>query len=186
MKVENSRTKNLLKFLALGSGILILSILSPTLPSRLLAAYLRHNKFQRGRFLSDLRRLQARHLINFKERADGSIKIILKRRGQEVVLNYKLKELQIKKPKHWDRKWRIVMFDIPHSKRRARDAFRAKLKSLGFYQLQKSVFIYPFKCEDEIDFICEILDIRQHVLFLTIGAFEGSEKLEHHFGLRES
>lgn len=111
------------------------------------------------------------------------MKIVLKRRGRQVALTYKFDELQIKKPSRWDRKWRLVMFDIPHVKKRARDALRNKLRELGFYQLQKSVFIYPYPCENEIDFIAEVFNIRRHILLITANDFEGSDKLQYYFGL---
>ncbi len=48
---------------------------------------------------------------------------------------------QYKKPSQWDGKWYIITFDIPESARRKRDAFREKLKILGFGKLQASVYI---------------------------------------------
>ena len=45
--------------------------------------------------------------------------------------------------KKWDRKWRIVIFDIQEKQRKKRDALRVKLKELGFGQWQKSVYISP-------------------------------------------
>ncbi len=186
MRVRNSKSKELLKFLAVGSGIVALSLLEPRLPTKLLAAYMRKKRFQRSLFLKDLRRLQERKLIDFREEAGGILKITLTRRGQEVILRYNFEELKIKRPRHWDGKWRLVIFDIPESHKRAREALRWKLKQLGFYPLQKSVFIHPFPCEDEIDFVSEVFGIRRHLLFLTIPAFEGSEKLAHHFGLTEA
>lgn len=45
--------------------------------------------------------------------------------------------------KHWDKKWRIVTFDIQEINRKLRDNLRSKLKELGFGMLQKSVFISP-------------------------------------------
>ena len=49
--------------------------------------------------------------------------------------------LKIDKPKIWDKKWRIVVFDIPEKQRGARDSLRTYLKKLDFYELQKSIFI---------------------------------------------
>src|SRR3989344_4593151 len=60
---------------------------------------------------------------------------------------------EIKKPARWDKLWRLVIFDIPEEERTGRMALAAKLKELGFYPLQKSVFIHPYECKDEIDFI---------------------------------
>lgn len=44
----------------------------------------------------------------------------------------------------WDRKWRIVIFDIEEVNRQTRERFRHKLKELGFGMLQESVFISPY------------------------------------------
>ncbi len=50
---------------------------------------------------------------------------------------------EYKKPAEWDGKWYIVTFDIPESYRMKRNAFREKLKKLGFGRLQDSVWISP-------------------------------------------
>src|SRR3989344_6111044 len=61
--------------------------------------------------------------------------------------------LEIKKPKRWDKKWRLVIFDIAQLKKIYREAFRGKLKELGFRPLQKSVWIHPFDCQPEIELL---------------------------------
>lgn len=43
--------------------------------------------------------------------------------------------------KHWDGKYRIVVFDIPENKRVVRDLFRRRLKNWGFIVWQKSVWV---------------------------------------------
>jgi hypothetical protein len=40
--------------------------------------------------------------------------------------------------KKWDKKWRVVIFDIPERHRGLRDVFRKRLRQLSLYQLQKS------------------------------------------------
>lgn len=45
--------------------------------------------------------------------------------------------------KHWDGRWRIIMFDVEEVNKKARNRLRRKLKELGFGMLQKSVFISP-------------------------------------------
>lgn len=183
MQRKPSRPQELLKFFAVGSGIVALSLVAPQLPAKLLREYLRQKRFQRNRFLQDLRRLQSRELIELREHPAGIVKIILKRRGKEVALTFTLEGMNIKKPLRWDEKWRLIIFDIPENKKHARNTLQMKLKELNFYALQKSVFIHPYPCEDEIDFISQIFDVRDHILLLTVDDFEGSEKLLHHFGL---
>lgn len=44
----------------------------------------------------------------------------------------------------WDRKWRVVIFDIPERFRNVRNDFRYQLKKLSFALWQRSVWITPF------------------------------------------
>ena len=60
------------------------------------------------------------------------------------------------------------MFDIPESEKFAREALREKLKNLGFAQFQKSIWIYPYPCENEIDFVTEFFSIAKHVNLITV------------------
>ncbi|HBQ50577.1 CRISPR-associated endonuclease Cas2 [Candidatus Daviesbacteria bacterium RIFCSPLOWO2_01_FULL_38_10] len=43
--------------------------------------------------------------------------------------------------KPWDKKWRIVIYDIPEDKRGVRDLFRRRLKEWGFKKWQQSTWI---------------------------------------------
>jgi len=58
------------------------------------------------------------------------------------------------KSKKWNGKWYILIFDIPESKRGYRDNLRKTLLNIGFYQMQKSVWIFPY---DVIEYLYEIL-----------------------------
>jgi len=104
-------------------------------------------------------------LVAYKESPDGTIAIVLTERGEKYALRYKLDEITIPTPSHWDGRWRIVMFDIPEKYRFARDSLRNKLNEIGFREVQKSVFIHPYPCHDEIDFIVEVFEIRKYVRF---------------------
>ena len=76
--------------------------------------------------------------------------------------------MKISRPKKWDGLWRLIIFDIPESHKQGRDALNKSLKNLSLYPLQRSVFIYPFQCQNEIDFICDFLDIEQFVDYLIV------------------
>ena len=79
--------------------------------------------------------------------------------------------------------FRSVIFDIPETKKKAREALRNKLKELGFKELQKSVLVLPYECEDEIDFIVEIFEIRRFVRFMRVNSFTNDEQFKLKFGL---
>jgi len=105
--------------------------------------------------------------------------------GRKELLRYDIDELQIRKSKLWDGKWRIVIFDIPERFRNGRIALSRKLKELGFYSLQKSVFVFPYECENEIDFIREFFDVKKFVILLyslTLGDYYDLI-LKRHFDL---
>ncbi|MFH1552011.1 MAG: hypothetical protein ABIC36_04015, partial [bacterium] len=68
-------------------------------------------------------------------------------------------------------------------KKKVREALRNKLKDLGFKELQKSVFILPYECEDEIDFITEVFEIRHGVRFLKVDSFTNEEQFRIKFKL---
>lgn len=182
---RDSRARKILETAALGAGILIVSTISPMsgvlLVRGLIKQYFYRKSFQRRRFLDDLKNLQNRELVDYREMENGNVRITLTKNGREKLLVYRLEDMKLKRPSRWDRKWRLVMFDIPHGDKKARDAFRQKLKSLEFYPIQKSVFITPYPCEDEIDFLASIFNIRKHIILMEIANFDGEERLRHHF-----
>jgi DNA-binding transcriptional regulator PaaX len=169
----------------MGAGILIISTVSPRsgalMVKNLIKTYFRKKSFEKYRFLTDLKNLQTRKLINYQELDDGRIRVELTKGGRRELLIYKLDEMKLAKPQHWDKKWRLVLFDIPHGQKKARDALRDKLKNLDFYPLQRSVFLTPFPCEKEIDFIGTIFNVRKYILIVYANHFEGEEKFRHYF-----
>jgi len=130
-----------------------------------------------------IKNLYQSKLIKEKENSDGTITIVLTDKGKEKALTYNLDEMAIKKPKHWDGKWRIVLFDIPEKMRRVRDAFRRHLNQLEFYEFQKSVFIHPFDCQDEIDYLIEFYKARKFIRFIIAESLDNELHLKTHFKL---
>jgi len=52
--------------------------------------------------------------------------------------------------KRWDHLWRMVVFDIPETKRVSRNCFRKGLRDMGFFPYQQSMYVTPFACENII------------------------------------
>ena len=103
--------------------------------------------------------------------------------GKKKVLEYNLDDMKLKVPKKWDGWWRIVMFDIPQSKKKGRDAVSRKIKELGMYPIQKSVFVSPYVCKDEIDFMGEFFGVREYIIYIRAKEIEGVREIKEHFGL---
>ncbi len=120
-------------------------------------------------------------LIDFKEQSNGLCILVLTEKGKKKTVAFSADSLTIKSPLVWDHKWRVVVFDIPESKRTARNALREKLKNLGFYSLQKSVFVYPYNCLNEIEFVAEIFQVRSYVRFFEAVKVTNESELKLHF-----
>ena len=130
-----------------------------------------------------IREFRRDRLVDMVDISDEETKIVLTEKGKLRAMQFKIDEVKIQEPKSWDGKWRIVAFDITEKRKNAWDALRSKLKELGFYELQKSVFIYPFECRDEIDFIVEIFQIRPHVRYGHLTNITNEAELKEHFDL---
>jgi DNA-binding transcriptional regulator PaaX len=87
------------------------------------------------------------------ENKKGQIFISLTKEGKEKAKLCLIDNLKIMKPSKWDRKWRILIFDISDSHKLKREALRGKIKQLGMFQLQKSVWIHPYDFSKEIDYL---------------------------------
>ncbi len=122
-------------------------------------------------------------LVDYKENNNGTVRLTLSEKGKNKILKYDLDKIEIKKPAQWDKLWRLVVFDIPEEERSGRMALVAKLKELGFYPMQKSVFIHPYECKDEIDFITEIFDLAPYVRFLRVKDIDIEQDLKERFRL---
>ena len=122
-------------------------------------------------------------LVDFKEESDGTISVVLSEKGEKFKLNYDIDDMKLKKPEQWDRKWRIVVFDIPEKKKTTREALRKKLLDLEFYQLQRSVWINPYECRKEIYFISEFFGIRNYLRYIIAEEIDNEAELKLRFDI---
>lgn len=94
-----------------------------------------------------------------------------------------LKSFGIKKPPHWDGKWRLVIFDIPDIRKDTADSFRRSLRELGLANLQKSIWIHPYECRDQVFYLAERMYIKPYVRYLVAEEVTGEEDLKKRFGI---
>lgn len=141
------------------------------------------DKINRRALYRALKKLYKARLIDSKDNPDGTTTIDLTQKGKKRALTYQIDEIRIKPMKRWDGSWRIVLFDIPEKFKKSRDAMARSLKNMGFYQYQKSVFLTPYECTDEIDFVIEFFNLRPFVRVITAHDIDNALDLKHHFGL---
>ncbi|MBI4033920.1 MAG: hypothetical protein HY378_00010 [Candidatus Brennerbacteria bacterium] len=143
--------------------------------------YRRQDKNGKYRVRKKFAELQREKLIEVSETPDGKTKVALTESGKKKVLQYQFEDLKITPLKKWDKKWRMVIFDIPEPYKRARETLRAKLRELGFHQLQKSVFVHSQECRNEIEFVVEFLGVSPYVRMAEVSRFDGDDELRSRF-----
>ena len=131
-----------------------------------------------------IKKLYKSKMVDFRENKDGTVLTVLTDKGKKRVLKYDIDKIEIKEPLRWDKLWRLVIFDIPEKEKRGRFALVEKLKGLGFYPLQKSVFVHPYECKDEIDFIVEIFNLRPYVRLFIVKETDVELDLRDKFKLK--
>lgn len=137
---------------------------------------------RRADFNKRLKRMKRSGYVEILDR-NGETVIKITKQGIEKAMHYKFDQMQIKQPVRWDKKWRVVIFDIPEEKKRLRDKLREKLQSLGFYSLNRSVFVHPYPCLDEIEFIREVFSVGGEVTYILAQDIENKEDLLGWFNL---
>ncbi|OHA15256.1 MAG: CRISPR-associated endonuclease Cas2 [Candidatus Taylorbacteria bacterium RIFCSPLOWO2_02_FULL_43_11] len=90
---------------------------------------------------------------------------------------------QFERPKKWDKKWRILIFDIGEDRRTLREKVRRTLVSVGFRRLQDSVWAYPYDREDLIALIKTDFKIGKDMLYIIADQIENDIELRREFGL---
>lgn len=140
------------------------------------------SKINKRALYDSIRALYKSNLISQYDNRDGTVTFVLSKNGKKVALRYNLDEIVIPRVK-WDKKWRIVMFDIPERLKKIRESLRYHLKRVGFIELQRSVFVFPFDCKKEIEYILEFYNIKKFVSIVVAHEIDNELHLKNKFDL---
>lgn len=177
------RVKDILTLLATGT-VLTSTILIPG-SALLYKEYLKYKKnkdqdkwekFNLWRLKQILKRLQSQKIIEVK-----GDQILITDKGIKKILKYDMETMTLKAKT--DGKWRIILYDIADMKKQERELFRSMLKKLKLYQLQESVYLTPFVCEDEIEYLRQRFNIGNDVLVLKVTGIENENAYKKYFGI---
>ena len=164
-------------------GVLTVAILAPNALQMFKFLPGLSNHERKAKFKRSLKKLEKNKLISLKESPGGEIEVKLTKNGEEKLLKYKVEDMTVKISPKWDKKWRLVIFDVPNRLNKNRLAFTRKLKEMGLIYFQRSVWICPYDCEEEIDFLKEIYRIGPFVRFAVVDKFDIQFDLVKKFGL---
>lgn len=161
---------------ALG-GIISLGVLAPNMVGglgKIFSSEKLENKRRYQEIWRAFHHLRQSRIFEFVEEKDGYALYRPSFLGMKKIKKLVYDELSLSKPRIWDGLWRLVIFDVPKNLHKKRDALREKLKEMGFYQCQKSVWIHPLPCLEEIEFVKDMLEIKSFVkIFLVKEMTDG-------------
>jgi DNA-binding transcriptional regulator PaaX len=141
------------------------------------------NKINQGTFNRSIKRLTKEKFLIEKKGKDGSFELILTKKGRREAsrLNFIGNTINIKNSKKWDKKWRVVAFDIPEKDRIFRGILRQHLFELDFYKLQNSVFVSPYPFEKPILELISLYSAEKYVRVITALKIDNEKKLKEIF-----
>lgn len=108
-------------------------------------------------------------------------KVVLTEKGTRLAEDFLRKEKFKNKPRKWDHKWRVIMFDVWERRRSVRDELRRALEEVGFVKIQNSVWVYPYPCEEFLVFLRTSLRLGRGILYVVADEIEHDEALRRHF-----
>ena len=113
--------------------------------------------------------------------------IVLDKRGYRITLAGKKYSRDLvswyvnRSPSKWDRRWRIVIFDVPEIRKQDRDYLRRLLVSYGFKKLQASVWVSPYAVPREFNERLWDMRIKNYVLYLLVSEIDYDRTLRRYF-----
>jgi phenylacetic acid degradation operon negative regulatory protein len=139
------------------------------------------NKDRRQEAKRIARYLKQQKLIEVTENDDGTFLVTLSDKGVMRSTKVRFEQLEIPQ-KQWDKKWRVVTFDIPEQHKTTRDYISRHLRLVGFKQLQKSVFIYPYPVDEFIALLVEMLpEVSPYLTYMLVEEIDQHNSLVKKF-----
>lgn len=180
---KRTRNKNLQKIIlevVATAGLLSVMAVAPGVIQALgmLGGFGKKNR-QREIITNSRKRLVTHGLLEYNE--NGFLRLTPK--GGAKLEQLELHEYKIKKPKKWDKKWRLLIFDIREERRGLREKIRRTLVTIGFIRLQDSVWVYPYDCEDLITLLKADFKIGKDILYIIADTIENDTWLKKQFEL---
>jgi DNA-binding transcriptional regulator PaaX len=114
----------------------------------------------------------------------SQLHISLTEEGKQYLKKYQFDDLKIIKPKKWDKKWRVLIFDIKEKQRIKREALRGKLKELELYKLQESVWVHPYDFQEEINLLRDFFGLsKDEMRVLIVEEIEDDKNIKLYYNL---
>lgn len=187
IEAKNKRRRSYLRNVLLTSialsGVVLVAAIAPNALAQLRHLPAMKRARLRYRAKTALGRLAVQGLIAFEKRNGKSYARITSAGQKALIFEQQKASLHDKKKRRWDKRWRVIIFDIPERRRRTRDRLRITMRELGFVRLQDSVWVYPYDCEDLMALLKADLKVGAAVLYMVVEHIENDKHLRAQFAL---
>jgi len=160
------------------AGLLSVSVLAPNSMQYLKSLGIVPGRRQKEVIQKSKKRLIDNGLLRY---SNGFIE--LTKKGEARINLLEMQDWKIDKPPKWDKKWRMLIFDIPERKKGLRNKIRLTLLSIGFLRLQDSVWIYPYACEDLVNLLKADFRVGRDLLYIIVDSIENDKNHRKVFNL---
>lgn len=123
----------------------------------------------RDRVAAELRR---QSLVEISKQDKKHLLLQLSVKGIHRLQRVQVGDIGIPEPALWDRKWRMVTYDIPATHSIKRRLFTTELRRLGFVMVRESVWFHPHPCFDQLDELVRYCGIVPYVTFAEISRLD--------------
>ena len=184
-KIRNSKIQSIILNTLYIVGVLSVAAVAPKMLSLLKHLDPQKKGSRKSSVNTAIKRLAERGLIVWEKSAKGTF-LRLTKEGERTIEIIERNDFRLKKPKKWDGRWRVIIFDIRETKRVARNKFRMTLQRIGFLKLQNSVWVFPYDCEELITLIKTDFMIGKEILYIIADSIENDKWVRKHFKLPSS
>jgi len=130
-----------------------------------------------------LGRLKQKGEIEFIKEDGGTFVRLTKRGEKSLAMVQETMRITNHRPRKWDRRYRLVMFDVPEKRKRTRDLLRREMREVGFLRVQDSAWLYPYDCEEFVALLKADLHIGKDVLYAVVEEIDNDTWIRKHFDL---
>jgi hypothetical protein len=141
----------------------------------------------RQRAKETLERLRKKGMLELLEELDTDSKSKLVRVRITQIGKDELQLCTIKHspPKTWDGLWRLVTFDIPNTNDQLRQEVRILLQTVGYLQVQKSVYVYPYDVPALSHLLAEKKFLASQLIRCVVSELADGSTIQKYFKLEK-
>jgi len=129
------------------------------------------SQYKITRALKNLEKKGDIELLEHGDSNNGSF-LRLTSSGRQSLRSIQLDDDQAPIPQNWDGKWRIVILDVPESRKEVRNALRYILKKANFSCLKNSLWISPYPFEHLLENMKKDLELTHELMIIVTDGID--------------